>query len=293
MHARNKAGTFSIVAFDPSNGDLGIAVQSRFIAVGSVVPWLKATVGAIATQAWANVSYGPKGLELLESVKSAKKVLATLVESDEKREVRQVGIVDGRGEVAAFTGKECMAWAGHVVGQHYCCLGNILVGKETVEEMANAFEVTKGDLIEKLLASLEAGQVAGGDRRGQQAAALVVARKSGGYEGFTDRYVDLRVDDHPSPIAELKRIFRIYDMAMLTREPASNLLNMEGKLLMEIQALLQRPGQYTGPVNDVLTPEFRESLKKYLLMNNFENKMRDDDMIWLSVVNYMRETLSQ
>ena len=164
MHPRSLEGTFSIAAFDPSNGDLGIAVQSRFIAVGGVVPWAKANVGAIATQAWANVSYGSRGLELLESGRSAKQVLTELIESDEKREVRQVGIVDARGEVAAFTGKECMEWAGHVVGDHYCCQGNILVSQATVEEMAKAFEVTKGDLIDKLLASLEGGQRAGGDR---------------------------------------------------------------------------------------------------------------------------------
>jgi uncharacterized Ntn-hydrolase superfamily protein len=201
--------TFSIVGFDPANGDLGVAVQSRFFAVGSVVPWAEAEVGAIATQAAGNTTFGPAGLRLLSKGRSAEAVLAKLLAGDEGREHRQVGIVDANGRVANFTGKECMAWAGAVKGKHYTAQGNILVSGATVAAMGKAFENAGGELSEKLMAALEAGQAAGGDSRGQQSAALLVVRKAAGYAGFNDRYVDLRVDDSPRPIAELRRLLSI------------------------------------------------------------------------------------
>ncbi|MFW9979840.1 MAG: DUF1028 domain-containing protein, partial [Candidatus Thorarchaeota archaeon] len=175
--------TFSIVARDDSNGDLGIIVQSKFPCVGSVVPWAEAEVGAIATQAWANVSYGPRGLALLRDGKSAKETLSHLIASDDGSQHRQIGIVDGRGNVAAHTGEECMNWAGHITGDGYTCQGNILAGEAVVINMAEAYEKTEGDLIDKLVAALKAGQSAGGDKRGMQSAALFIVRKEGGYEG--------------------------------------------------------------------------------------------------------------
>jgi len=180
--------TFSIVAFDSTNGDLGVAVQSKFIAVGAVVPWAKAGVGAIATQAWGNVSFGPRGLSMLEEGLSAPETLQKLLADDTRPEVRQVAIVDSKGRTAAHTGEECMEWAGHVIGRGYSCQGNILVSNKVVESMAKTYEETAGDLIERLLASLSAGQAAGGDRRGQQSAALLVVREKGGYEKSSDRY---------------------------------------------------------------------------------------------------------
>jgi uncharacterized Ntn-hydrolase superfamily protein len=203
-------GTFSIVGFDPDTGELGVAVQSKFFAVGVVVPWAKAGVGAIATQAFANTTYGPEGLRLLAEGRSPEDVITELTDPDESRDRRQIGIVDATGRSASFTGDECMAWAGHVVGEHYAAQGNILTGEEVVRAMARAFESAEGILGEKLLRAIEAGQEAGGDSRGMQSAALFLVKEGGGYGGYNDRYCDLRVDDHESPIAELRRIFDLW-----------------------------------------------------------------------------------
>ncbi len=201
--------TFSIVAFDPKTGDLGVAVASKFLAVGSVVPYAKAGVGAIATQSFANTTFGPKGLELLRKGLTPSQVLKQLLASDKDREFRQVGIVDAKGRAAAFTGKKCLPWAGHIVGKGFAVQGNILAGEQVVKAMAKAFQETQGELAERLMAALEAGEQAGGDARGKQSAAILVVRKGAGYGGFDDRYIDLRVDDHPEPIKELRRILNI------------------------------------------------------------------------------------
>ncbi|MFQ5845760.1 MAG: DUF1028 domain-containing protein, partial [Planctomycetota bacterium] len=190
--------TFSIVGFDAGTGDLGVAVQSKFFGVGSVVPWAKAGVGAVATQAWANVGYGPRGLELLASGKSARETVAALTGADPGRARRQLGVVDARGRSASFTGSGCLAWAGHREGEGFCAQGNILAGEKVVEAMAGAFSKAReggGELADWLMAALEAGQRAGGDRRGRQSAALLVVREGGGYGGGNDRYVDLRVEN--------------------------------------------------------------------------------------------------
>ncbi|MFQ6089266.1 MAG: DUF1028 domain-containing protein [Candidatus Methanofastidiosia archaeon] len=281
--------TFSTVAYEGETGDFGVAVQSKFISVGALVPWAKAKVGAVATQALANLSYGPKGLELLEKGHSAERVLKKLLEGDEMREHRQVGIVDSEGNAASFTGKECLDFAGHIIGENFCVQGNILVSKETLNSMAKNFENTKGDLPEKLLASLEAGQMAGGDRRGQQSAALIVVREKGGYGGHTDRYIDVRVDDHEKPIEELKRIFKIYDMTLLTREDESNLLKIEGNLAREIQEILRNQRFYMGEITETYNSKMKKALDEWLSINNFENKMRENGYIWKSVLEYMRE----
>src|ERR1051326_3665664 len=202
--------TFSIVGRDPLTGELGIAVQSKFLAVGAVVPWAKAGVGAIATQAWANTSYGPRGLELLAGGLSAVETVAQLIKDDEGRASRQVGIIGVDGEPATYTGDECFPWAGGHTGEHYACQGNILVGEDTVLAMARTFEQARGPLCERLVAAHAAGPAAGGDSRGQESAALVVVRAGGGYSGFNDRFIDLRVDDHPQPIEELQRILQLH-----------------------------------------------------------------------------------
>lgn len=202
--------TFSIVGYDPNNGDLGIAVQSKFFAVGAVVPWAEAGVGAIATQSWANTSYGPRGLELLKIGLSAKQTLDHLIKDDKGKNTRQVGIVDANGNVANYTGEECHDWAGAISGKHFTAQGNILTGEEVVKAMGSSFEKSKGELADRLLDALIAGQEKGGDKRGQQSAALYVVRKNGGYSGFNDRYVDLRVDDHQKPIQELQRLLDIH-----------------------------------------------------------------------------------
>jgi uncharacterized Ntn-hydrolase superfamily protein len=279
--------TFSVVARDPENGDLGIIVQSKFPAVGSLVPWAEAEIGAIATQAWANVSYGPRGLDFLKSGMNAPEVLDVLLASDEGREHRQVAIVDGKGNVAAHTGDECMDWAGHVVGESYACQGNILAGPKVVEAMSKAFEAEKGDLIDRLFAALKAGQSKGGDRRGMQSAAILVVREGGGYEGGTDRYVDVRVDYHPSPIEELERIFSIYDMTLLSREPSSSLLTIDGDVASRIIQALSKLDYLSTSPGESFGKEAEKALQEYINVNNFENKMREDKTIWKSVLDYL------
>jgi len=283
----SRPSTFSVVARDPSNGDFGIIVQSKFPAVGSVVPWAKAEVGAIATQAWANVSYGPRGLDLLIAGKTASETLKILLKDDSGAQHRQVSIVDQDGHVVAHTGKECMNWAGHYVGDGFACQGNILAGKDVVSNMATAYEKTEGDLIDKLFATLNAGQNAGGDRRGMQSAAILVVRKEGGYEGGNDRYVDVRVDEHPTPIKELERIFKIYDMTLLSREDPSNLRRIEGDLSVRIQQTLVFLGYLDTVSTDAFPDKAKTALSEWTNTNNFENKARDDGTIWQSVVDYL------
>ena len=281
--------TFSIAAFDFQNGDLGVAVQSKFPAVGAVVPCAKAKAGAIATQAWANGSYGPVGIKLLEEGLSAEEALRKLLADDSHPEVRQAAVVDAKGQVAAHTGSECLEWAGHVTGKGYSCQGNILSSSKVVESMARAYEETPGDLIEKLLQTLSAGQAAGGDRRGQQSAAILIVRDKAGYEGFSDRYVDLRVDDHATPIEELKRVFRVYDMTMLSREDPKNLLTIDHNIATILQTNLKQLGMYEGPVIGVLDATTKKALQDFVNIHNFENRMHDDGRIWRSILDYMKE----
>jgi len=284
-----KPSTFSIVAFDGSTGDLGVAVESKFIAVGALVPWAKAGVGAIATQAWANVSYGPRGLKMLEAGSSASETLRRLVADDPRPEVRQVAIVDGKGDVAVHTGSECMEWAGHATGAGYSCQGNILSSSKVVQSMADAYEETSGDLVDRLLRALSAGQAAGGDRRGEQSAALLVVRDKGGYEGFTDRYVDLRVDDHPHPIEELERIFKIYDMTILSREDPRNLLSIDAEMTLVLQKDLKKLSLYHGEVTGTFDDATKKALADFVNLHNFENRMREEGRIWKSILDYLEE----
>ena len=288
-----RPSTFSIVAFDFENGDLGVAVQSKFPAVGAVVPWEKARVGAIATQAWCNTAYGPSGLKMLEANLSAQETLRKLLADDTNTQVRQFAIVDAKGQVAAHTGTECFEWAGHITGKGYSCQGNILAGARVVESMARAYEETSGDLIDKLIQALSAGQAAGGDRRGQQSAALLVVREKGGYEGFNDRYVDLRVDDHPTPIEELKRILRVYDMTMLSREAPKNLLTIDHDIAVVLQKNLTKLGMYKGAITGVLDDATNKALYEFVNIHNFENRMHEQGRIWKSILDYMGELASR
>lgn len=206
--------TYSIVGFDPKTGDLGVAVQSKFFGVGTVVPFAKAGVGAVATQASANVSYGPRALKLLEEGKSVDEIVKILPADDELRERRQFGVIDAKGNAAAHTGGECLPFAGHHVGKNFTVQGNILAGKEVLDAMAAAFEASQkvegSELADWLVAAIQAGEDAGGDRRGRQSAALLVVRDGAGYGGASDRYIDLRVEDHPDPTHELARLLTIH-----------------------------------------------------------------------------------
>ncbi len=216
--ADEPVATFSIVGYDPETGDLGVAVQSKFFAVGSAVPFARAGVGAIATQAQGNMSFGPRGLALLELGAAPDVTLDTMLSDDPDSAHRQVGIVNAKGVAVSYTGTECMEWAGGRVGENFAAQGNILVSAETVDAMAEAFENTDGMLGERLMRALEAGQAAGGDSRGVQSAAMVVVREGGGYGGLSDRYCDLRVDDSEDPIGELRRLFDIWKHEALILE---------------------------------------------------------------------------
>src|SRR5205823_4189797 len=240
--------TFSMIARDPHTGELGIAVQSKFLAVGAVVPWARANVGAIATQSWANTSYGPRGLELLASGFSATETLQQLISADEGHADRQLGIIGLTGIPATYTGEKCFPWAGGRVGEDYTCQGNILVGEETVLAMAQTFEQTTGLLCDRLVAALAAGQAAGGDSRGQQSAALLVVRQGGGYGGFNDRFIDLRVDDHPQPINELQRILQLHKLYLFPPDPA-DILVIDHDVARELQQLLTVLGDYQGAIS--------------------------------------------
>ena len=268
-----RPATFSIVACDLKAGEWGVAVESKFLAVGPVVPWAAANVGAIATQAYANTSYGPRGLELLRSGLSAEEVVKRLTEEDEEREHRQLGVVDAQGRASAFTGKECYEWAGHLVGDGYACQGNILASQRVVEAMAEAFETTKGPLADRLVAALRAGQAAGGDRRGQQSAALLVVKEKGGYGGFTDRFVDLRVDDHPRPIEELARLLRL--QRLYFGRPRE-IWELTPDRVREIQAMLQALGYYSGDVTGELDEPTRKALEDFHNVENLEMRRPED-----------------
>ena len=217
--------TFSIVAWDPQTGDYGVAVQSRYFAVGSVVPHAAAETGAIATQALGNLLYGSQGLALLAEGTAADDVIKELIKADPLRTERQVGVVDQHGRAASYTGQECLPWAGGRTGEHYAVQGNLLVGPQVVNAMAIAFETMPGDFATRLVHALAAGQAAGGDARGRQSAALLVVRKAGGYLGLTDRYIDLHVEDHPTPIRELERLLEIRQ-SQLAHTRAAELLQL-------------------------------------------------------------------
>jgi uncharacterized Ntn-hydrolase superfamily protein len=213
--AEEYAATFSIAAYDPKTKSWGVAVASKYLAVGNAVPWAKAGAGAVATQALVNATLGPRGLELLGKGKSAEEALKELLDADKGREHRQVGLVDAKGEAASHTGKRCTAWAGGRTGKHYACQGNILAGEKVVEAMCKAYEANPDQPFAwRLQDALEAGDRAGGDKRGKQAAAIVVVRAGWGPNGFGDRWLDLRVDDHKEPVQELGRI-----LALQVRRP--------------------------------------------------------------------------
>lgn len=279
--------TFSIVAADLAAGDWGVAVASKFPCVGAVVPWAKAGVGAVATQSWANTSFGPEGLALVASGLPGEEALARLLEEDEGREDRQVGVVDTAGGVATFTGSKCMDWAGGVTGRGFAAQGNILVGEHVVAEMSRVFGGTEGDLCDRLLAALLAGDRAGGDRRGRQSAALLVVREGGGYEGRNDRYIDLRVDDHPDAPRELARVFDVYDTTVLVRNDP--LLPATSELVTDLQRRLAALGRYEGDPSGAYDAATREAVAGWAGEHNLEGRLRDDDQLSSQLVAELRD----
>jgi uncharacterized Ntn-hydrolase superfamily protein len=243
--ARPLVATYSIAACDLEAGQWGVATQSKFLGVGSVVPWAEPQVGAIATQAWANPRYGPDGLALLREGLSAEQVVERLTSADEGRDHRQLGVVDGKGGSATYSGGECMDWAGGRTGSCYAAQGNILVSADTVDAIAETFEATSGrPLAERLLDCLDAAQAAGGDRRGQQSSALLVVERDGGYAGLSDSLVDLRVDEHELPLEELRRIY-VMHQAIFGETPREEWLEVDDTLGRELRERLGRLG-YDG-----------------------------------------------
>jgi uncharacterized Ntn-hydrolase superfamily protein len=241
-----RIATYSIVACDLERRQWGVATQSKFLAVGSVVPWAQAEVGAVATQSYANPRYGPEGLALLLAGHSAEEVVARLTEADDERAKRQLGVVDGAGASATFTGAECLEWAGGRAGPGYAAQGNILVSASTVDALAETYEASAGrPLAERLLACLGSAQHAGGDRRGQQSAAVLVVERDAGYGGLSDVLVDLRVDDHVRPVEELARLYEIHT-ALFGKTPPEEWLEVEDELAAELRERLGSLGYASG-----------------------------------------------
>lgn len=282
--------TFSMVAFDPETGDLGVVVQSKFPNVRPIVPWAKAGVGAVATQSFAELDYGIKGLELMENGATAEEALAIISRDDEGRQSRQVGIVDAQGNAATWTGTECFAWAGAQIGQRegspvgvgpedgqqgtvvtgfgYTAQGNILVSRETVVAMAEAYEAAEGSLADRLVAALVAGGEVGGDQRGEQSAALLVVRDQAGYDGM-DNYIDISVYDHLTPIAELERLYRLNNL-YFTQSREENMIPVTEEIAKEIQGIWQERGFYNGPLDGVVDTEFQQLLVDYMGWENYD-----------------------
>jgi uncharacterized Ntn-hydrolase superfamily protein len=248
--------TFSIVACDVQAGQMGVAVASKFLAVGAVVPWLEAGVGAVATQALANTRYGPEGLALMRDGVSAREALDAVLAADAGRDDRQAGVVDANGRSATHTGQSCMRWAGGRTGPAYAAQGNILTGPAVVDAMAEAYEGSSGALAERLLLALAAGDAAGGDRRGRQSAAIAVVAPGGGYGGNDDNLVDLRVDDHGDPVSELRRLYGIHILLTGTT-PEEQKLPLEGELADEVRDLLARAGYPSEPGEEGLGSALR------------------------------------
>ena len=243
--------TYSIVGCDLEARQWGVAVQSKFLAVGSVVPWAEPGVGAVATQAYANPRYGPDGLALLREGLSAQDVAARLTEADDGRDHRQLGVVDAGGNGATFTGSACLDWSGGLAGPGFAAQGNILMGEETVAALATTFTATDGrPLAERLLECLAAAQAAGGDRRGQQSAAMLVVERGGGYAGLSDVLVDLRVDDHAAPVQELARLYDMHHL-LFGKTPQADWLPVDDALRGELEQRLHALG-YEGDIDHAL-----------------------------------------
>jgi uncharacterized Ntn-hydrolase superfamily protein len=270
--------TYSIVGCDLEARQWGVAVQSKFLAVGSVVPWAEPEVGAIATQAYANPSYGPNGLKLLRDGLTASEVVERLTSEDDGRDERQLGVVDAHGGSASWTGPECNDWAGGRTGSGYAAQGNILVGEETVAALAKTYEESaRLSLVQRLIECLAAAQAAGGDRRGQQSASVLVVQRNGGYAGLSDILVDLRVDDHERPIQELRRIYGLHQR-LFEVSPREDWLPLEGELRAEVDERLGRLGY--------------ESLDAWAGVENLEERVDGEDAIDPIVLDALREASS-
>jgi uncharacterized Ntn-hydrolase superfamily protein len=280
--------TFSIVACDLKAQAWGIAVASKFPAVGAIVPWAKAKIGAVATQALANTTFGPRGLELMASGFSAEDTVSKLLAHDGDRERRQVGVVDRKGKSASYTGKACAEWAGGLAGPGYAIQGNIPAGAEVIHRMEHAFLDAKGELPERLFAAISAGAHAGGNRRGRQSAALIVVKPKAGYGGYNDRWIDYRVDDHLNPVARLGELLQLHHL-YFDKGPKSKRIKLEGRIAKEVQKIMKSLGYYT-PTNGVYDEATREAFRVFIGNENFEERA-NPDAGWIdgAVLEYLLE----
>ena len=281
--------TFSIVAYDPGRKEWGVAVQSKFLAVAAIVSWAQARAGAIATQARANLIYGSRGLKMLDHGKSAEETIKALTVDDKDRTICQIGMVDKQGRAFAYTGSECHDWAGHIIGDGYACQGNILI-PGTVEAMAERYEGLRGstgELADWLVETLQAGQDAGGDSRGRQAAGVLVVRENGGYGSNNDRYLDLRVDDDPAPIQKLRTLLDMHHLYFGETAP-SDLFPL-AEVTAELQTILRTTGYYHGPVTDIFDESTRKALIALVGRENLEERWNGEgDHIDRRVVDYLK-----
>lgn len=303
------ASTFSIVATDPENGDVGVAVQSKFPNVRAVVPWAEAGVGAVATQSLVNVTYGSKGLTLMRNGATAEEALRILIQNDSAKQSRQAGVVDAKGNSASWTGTECFDWAGGVTGETwggkgvviagkgFAAQGNILVGKATVEAIANTFLTSKGSLADRLVAAIIAGGKAGGDRRGEESAALLVKRAGAGYDGTTDDYIDISIYDNPKPLIELQRLYNLHKLYFFRSDP-KNLVKIDESICRELQTILKSKAYkghefYSGTINGMFDGATHKALNDFMGWENYDVRIRQDDQIDTEVLNDIRKNYTE
>jgi uncharacterized Ntn-hydrolase superfamily protein len=282
-----KPSTFSIVACDLDKPAWGVAVASKFPAVGAVVPWAQAGAGAVATQAYANTSFGLRGMDLMASGLSAEATLAELLKDDEEREQRQVGLVDASGQAATFTGYECFEWAGGLTGPGYAIQGNILAGEQVILAMQKAFVETEAAFPARLHAALLAGDRAGGDRRGRQSAAIYIAKPNGGYGGFIDRWIDYRVDDHEDPVPKLGELLELHEL-YFGESDEKDRVSLKGEPLKQLQEILIKLDYIEGKADGTYDELTKSALRAFTGNENFEERC-DLDAGWIDkpVLEYL------
>jgi uncharacterized Ntn-hydrolase superfamily protein len=300
-HFQKIAHTYSLVAWDSATGDLGVVVQSKFPNVGGIVPWARAGVGAVATQSLSNTAYGERGLELLAKGATAEEALRAVMKTDTMLQDRQVGIVDARGNAASFSGRTTFDWSGGrvgrpggkgsiaggkgqvLVGRGFSAQANIMVSDQTVKNLAETFERTRGSLADRLVAALKAGQAGGGDKRGMQSAALLVVRKNGGYLGANDRFIDIRVYDAPDPIAELERLLALHKLHFFPSEP-QDLVPITPEIVARLEPILlsepaRQPEKWLARKQGIANQQFLEALRNFMYWENYDVRVRMDGKI--------------
>ncbi len=268
--------TFSIVACDLADPSWGVAVASKFPAVGSVVPWAQAGSGAVATQSYANTSYGPEGLALMSNGISAGDILTRLLDEDPERESRQIGLVDNRGRAATFTGSDCHGWAGGIAGAGYAIQGNILSAAQVISAMEKEFLKSNADLPKRLYSALRAGDRAGGDKRGRQSAAIFVVKAGAGYGGFNDRWIDYRIDDHVDPVGQLGKLLDLHTLYYGKSDVTDRAL-LQGEDLRKLQLILFKQNYLKGEMSGVLDEATREAFKNFIGNENFEERANPEE----------------